>query len=135
MPTSFPASLDTFTNPVAGNKTNAPVHTEQHANANDAIEALEAKVGVTGSAVTASHDYRITQLEAGSKITQLSSDPVSPSVEDVWVLATILAGSGGGELTMLFGAMPITVPNSGGSQTYQLSYRTSEGTTKRVSLT
>lgn len=40
------------------------LHDEQHANANDAIEALQAKVGVDGSSVSSSHDYKIAQLES-----------------------------------------------------------------------
>ena len=66
MPTNFPTSLDSFTNPASTDLMNSVTvpHNEQHANANDAIEALEAKVGVTSSAVTSSHDYRIAQLEA-----------------------------------------------------------------------
>jgi hypothetical protein len=41
-------------------------HAGQHANANDAIEALEAKVGVNGSAVTSSLDYKIANIPATS---------------------------------------------------------------------
>jgi len=33
---------------------------------NDAVEALQAKVGVNSSAVVSSHDYKIAQLEAGA---------------------------------------------------------------------
>jgi hypothetical protein len=60
MATSFPTSLDALTNPTSANGLNSPDHAGQHADANDAIEALEAKVGVNGSAVTSSLDYKIT---------------------------------------------------------------------------
>lgn len=63
MATNFPTSLDSLTNPAAGNSLNSPSHAGQHADANDAIEALEAKVGVNSSAVTTSLDYKVTQLE------------------------------------------------------------------------
>lgn len=65
MSTSFPAALDAFTNPTSSNTlaNSTPSHSQQHANLNDAVSALEAKVGVTGSGVTTSHDYRISQLE------------------------------------------------------------------------
>lgn len=62
MATNFPASLDTLTNPTGTDKLDAPDHAGQHANANDAIEALQAKVGVDSSAVTTSLDYRVTRL-------------------------------------------------------------------------
>lgn len=64
MATNFPTSLDNLTNPTSSDALNNPSHAGQHANANDAIEALEAKVGVNSSAVTSSLDYRVTQTEA-----------------------------------------------------------------------
>jgi microcystin-dependent protein len=59
MSTSFPSGLDALTNPTSSDGLNSPDHAGQHADANDAIEALEAKVGVNSSAVTTSHDYLI----------------------------------------------------------------------------
>lgn len=50
---NFPTSLDSFTNPGAGDTTAAVNHADQHANANDAIEAIEAKVGVGASTPSA----------------------------------------------------------------------------------
>jgi len=58
--TNFPTSLDALTNPTSGSALNSPSHADQHADANDAIEALQAKVGVDGSAVTTSLDYKVT---------------------------------------------------------------------------
>jgi len=46
MATNYPTSLDTLTNPVSNDSLNSPSHSAQHANANDAIEAIEAKLGV-----------------------------------------------------------------------------------------
>lgn len=43
---------------------NVVPHAAQHQDANDAIEALEAKVGIDGSADTDSLDYRVAALEA-----------------------------------------------------------------------
>ena len=64
MATNFPTSLDSLTNPATTDQLNSPSHAAQHADANDAIEQLQAKVGVNSSAVTTSHDYKIAQLEA-----------------------------------------------------------------------
>lgn len=64
MATSFPVSLDELINPQASNSVQSPSHSEQHADANDAIEALEAKVGIDGSSVVTSHDYKIAQLQS-----------------------------------------------------------------------
>ena len=63
MATNFPASLDSLTNPTSSDSLNSPSHSAQHANVNDAVEALQAKVGVDSSAVTSSLDYKVAQLE------------------------------------------------------------------------
>ena len=41
MATNFPNSVDAFTNPISNDSLNSPSHSLQHANANDAIEAVE----------------------------------------------------------------------------------------------
>lgn len=65
MAINYPASLDDFTNPTADDSLNSDTvpHADQHANLNDAVEALEAKVGVNSSAVTSSLDYKVSTLE------------------------------------------------------------------------
>lgn len=60
MATNFPTSLDALTNPGPTQTLDSPSHSTQHANLNDAVEALEAKVGVNGSAVATSHDKILT---------------------------------------------------------------------------
>lgn len=64
MPTIFPGSLDSYTNPTAADNLNSPgvVHHVQHDNHNDAISAIEAKLGINLSLVTTSVDYIITLL-------------------------------------------------------------------------
>ena len=64
MATNFPASLDALTNPTSSDSLSSPSHSAQHANVNDAVEALQAKVGADSSAVTTSLDYKVAQLEA-----------------------------------------------------------------------
>lgn len=59
MAINFPTSLDSLLNPNSSDSMNVVPHATQHANANDAIEALEAKVGVDSSAVTTSLDYML----------------------------------------------------------------------------
>lgn len=60
MSSSFPTSLDAFTNPSPGDV----VASALIGNLADSVEALEATVGVTGSAVAGSHDKRIAVLES-----------------------------------------------------------------------
>lgn len=59
---AYPTTLDSLVNPTATDKVSVISHALQHSNANDAIEALEAKVGVTSSAVTTSHDYKLSEV-------------------------------------------------------------------------
>ena len=66
---NFPTSLDAFTNPTASDATNSATvpHATQHSNLNDAVEALEAKVGIDGSAVTSSLDYKVANKQGASE--------------------------------------------------------------------
>jgi hypothetical protein len=47
MATNFPTSVDSLVNPVSNDSLNSPSHSAQHANANDAIEAVESYVLTT----------------------------------------------------------------------------------------
>lgn len=67
MSTTFPATIDTFTNPTpANNLSDASVlHSSQHANINDAVAAIETYVGVTGSTDPNSLTYKIANPSGG----------------------------------------------------------------------
>ena len=73
MASNFPSSLDSFTNPSstdAMDSVSVP-HATQHSDLNDAVEALQAKVGADSSAVTSSHDYKIA--DHASRLTTLEA--------------------------------------------------------------
>jgi plastocyanin len=57
---AFANSLDSLTRPNTTDPQNAPSHAGIIDSISDAIEAVEAKVGVDASAVITSHDYKIT---------------------------------------------------------------------------
>ena len=109
MATNFPASLDTLTNPTSSDSLNSPSHSAQHANSNDAIEALQAKVGADSSAVTTSLDYKVAQLEAIShgKILQV----VSTTKTDPFT-----ASLGAGAFTSVTGLSATITPTSASSK-------------------
>lgn len=65
MASSYPTALDSFTDPSASNKLNSPSHSAQHANINDAVEKLEAKVGINSSTVATSIDYLLKNTTGG----------------------------------------------------------------------
>ena len=100
MATNFPTSLDTLTNPTSSDSLSSPSHSAQHANVNDAVEALQAKVGVDSSAVTSSLEYRIAQLEAAGspmkKVAAFTSSGTWTVPSGVtYAIAHILGGGGG----------------------------------------
>lgn len=57
MATNFPTALDSLTNPAPTDSMATVEHSEQHIKANDAIEALQTKVGIDNSADSSSLDY------------------------------------------------------------------------------
>lgn len=89
--------------------------------------AEDTPVIITGSSSSSS--------SATAGIPQYDTDPVSPNPEDAWVLKTGGGGSGGGTIIAAMGGGFIaSSPNTGGSPTYQFSYRTLENTTIRATL-
>lgn len=71
MSTTFPTSKQSIPNPTSTdlleNADNTLDHDYQHATVNDTIEALQDKVGVDGSAVTTSHDYKLSGVTGSDK--------------------------------------------------------------------
>jgi hypothetical protein len=61
LPSNYPNSLDNLTNPESTSSLEG--HASLHATVNDAIEAIELKLGVDGSSDVNSIDYKIAELE------------------------------------------------------------------------
>jgi hypothetical protein len=74
MASSFPTSLDSFTDPQSSDKLNSPSHSTQHADLNDAVEKVEAKVGKDSSDVNTSHDYKLSSVDDGQKAVSTSGN-------------------------------------------------------------
>jgi len=69
MSTNYPTSLDTSTT-IPAESAGTPLstnHVTAHQNIQDAIEAIEAKVGIDSSAVTTSHDYKLSGVTGSDK--------------------------------------------------------------------
>ena len=64
--TSFPGSLDSFINPDGTDSLSNPSHSDQHKNANDAIEAIQNKIGADNSSDPTSLDYLIRHASTQS---------------------------------------------------------------------
>jgi hypothetical protein len=97
---NFPTTLDTLTNPGAGDSLNSPSHSSQHGTGNDILEALEAKVG-TGSS-TATSGTVLTGTGAG---TSAWSTPLAYPNPDG------LTQGGGSSWFCVPGVAPISVVN------------------------
>lgn len=65
MSTNYPNSLDNFVNPTSSDYLNSATvpHADQHANANDAIEAIQTVLGILPSGVYATVKDRIIAIE------------------------------------------------------------------------
>jgi hypothetical protein len=84
MATNFPTSADdatTLPNPSATDKTNSPDHASLHGNGNDAIKALEAKLGA-GSSTPANNTFLIGNGSGTSAFSSLTSAQLSARLSD-----------------------------------------------------
>ena len=83
MATNYPGAIDTYTNPLSSEPMNAPSHAGQHANANDAVEAIETELGTNPSGSAATVKARLDGIEDGTRLgtnsvgaTQIANDSV-----------------------------------------------------------
>lgn len=87
MASSFPTAKDVLENPGVGAKLNTTSHRLQHTNANDAIEALQDKVGIDNSTDDTTLDYRVRA--AASRLASVSGRNVFLNGDmSVWSLGT-----------------------------------------------
>ena len=81
MAITFPTTLDVLANPTAANYTTVVPHATQHADANDAIEALEAKVGINDSAVKTSIDSKLQAKPTSTLVSVASKGGVIRNID------------------------------------------------------
>ena len=103
MATNYPGSLDSLTNPTSGDKLDNPSHSTQHANANDAIEAVETKLGIGVSSAGSATSGQVLMAGTGgtttwSSITSLSAGTASNFIlvspeESITITATASSGT------------------------------------------
>lgn len=63
MATNYPEEIDILLNPNSSDPLSAPSHSQQHANANDAIVAIQEFVGVVDSNNQSSLSYKLSGIE------------------------------------------------------------------------
>lgn len=89
MTTVFPGAKDTFVNPAGTDDVSVVKHSSQHDNINDAMKAVQTKIGVDGSAVITSLDYL---LKSGSSVDpghHHSTNSLTPPGSDQYVILNI----------------------------------------------
>lgn len=114
----YPGALDNFTNPVAGDTMAAVPHDQQHSDENDAIEALEAKVGITGSLDPTSLTYQINAITSaftGSSSGINTGDQNLFSSVAVTGQSSIIATGTTSTLTMIGSGVTITTDTGTGA--------------------
>ena len=107
MATDYPTSLDTLTNP-GGTDQLSSGHASQHANANDAIEALQAKLGTTSTPAK----LPVGLVVGKAKGTGIKVDPDSPTTTWRDLLGNTAPKSGGAN------APTLAVMRGGRTQSY-----------------
>jgi hypothetical protein len=102
MPTNFPTSVDNFTNPTANDSLNLPSHSTQHANANDAIEAVEDYL-LNGAGKSGLVLLRSQNLGTGvSSVTV--SDAFNTNYNNYRIVFSNTTGSGVNAMLLTFGS-------------------------------
>lgn len=113
MAINFPSSIDSLTNPISSNTLDNPSHAGQHSDANDAIEALETKVGVDSSAVSSSIDYKLTNTSSsnpGHKHTLVNgaTDVTASAAELNQLDGVSVGGTSSGDIATIDGTQTLT---------------------------
>ena len=117
MPSNYPSALDAFTNPTSTDDLDTPgvEHDVQHANANDAIEAIQATLGTDPQGVAATVAARIAAVESAgggasalNDLTDVDTATVPPSTGQAlvwdgtqWEPGTV-SGGGAAPGTMVY---------------------------------
>lgn len=118
MAISFPTSIDSLSNPGTTDALNSPSHAGQHSDANDAIEAIEAKVGADSSAVTTSHDYKLGSVTGSAKaVSTTGNQSISGNKTFVKTIQTIITASDGATVTFDLDTGSIQQVTLGGNRT------------------
>lgn len=113
MATNFPTSLDTSTTLPAESGTTplATNHVTAHQNLQDAVEAIEAKLGADSSVVTTSHDYKLSEVTSSDKAVGKSA---TQTLTNKTLTTPVLSGDSVIDSIKSSGSSGTTVKNSSG---------------------
>jgi hypothetical protein len=138
MSSTFPISFDSFTDPVSTGKLNSPSHSQQHININDAVEKIEAKIGITSSAVTTTHDYKLSGVTGTDKAMSLTGTETatnktftSPTITTPTITTPAITGGTLSKPTVTGSIQTVVTDTDAATITFDLD----EGNTHQVTLT
>lgn len=82
MASNYPSQLDVLVNPTASDQLNSVTvpHAKQHADANDAIEAIQTVLGLNPAGTHLTIKDRIVELESNSSLNMLTDVTISNTV-------------------------------------------------------
>lgn len=97
MATNYPAAIDALTNPTPTDTQDTPSHSSQHADANDAIEAVETELGVNPRGADASVRARLDRFDIHDLDQKALTDDQAAALGtwEVWGVETIVFAAPG----------------------------------------
>lgn len=118
MASNYPGSLDSLTNPTAADTLNSATvpHADQHANANDAIEAIEATLGINPQGGSATVVARLNALDGtvSGKVASVGTGSTAITIGGTATAPTVAVASGS---TSTAGVVQLTDSTSSTSTT------------------
>lgn len=122
MATNWPTSRDTFTNPSSGDTLDSPSHAAQHANINDAVEAMQLHAGLVlvkqqtiGSGVASVTVTDAFSAQFYNYRIMLSSGYTAATVDIQFTFVSQSGNFYGNRLSLLSSSTAITNVNTGAS--------------------
>lgn len=119
---AFPTSIPSLSNPTGNDYLNSPAHATQHSNANNEIVAIATKVGADSSAVTTSHDYKLSGVTGSAvAVSTEGAQTVTGTKTFEATAQTIVTNSDGATVTFDLSTGNIQQVTLGGNRTLALS--------------
>ena len=104
MATNFPTSVDALTNPTTSDSLNSPSHSSQHADANDAIEAIETYLLDPFTVLTAGTTAMALATNINAQVTPNANATFTTTVPSAGIRCSLLIlTSGASSYTITFG--------------------------------
>jgi hypothetical protein len=135
MPTVYPGALDAFTNPTATSALDVKDHAGDHANALDAIEAIEGELGLNPSGTVATVAARLDLL-SGRFVPVNRITVINAAVTAVSVARTLTAAIAGlpADAVLATGYVDIFTDGAANASNFMNIYHSEAGTLDTATL-